>query len=513
MKFLHNNRETVSAIRSALEKIGKAIGGVFFLSPADDRISFKKTLCLAIDKGEVAAAVGSRFFSRISLKGAKKYLLAENEYPSPEFLTSCLSLARAELRAENSRLTLGIPKAWAVIKTVEYPSSILENISNVIAFELDRITPFSPENAYFDFQIIKAEAEKVTLLVTAVRMDQIDPYLKAIQEKGFKTDQVSINLLGLGTLCRYWYRTDKLIFIRTFENQYEGMLYLPHSTLKLLSGVGLVGDEKTSVARIAEEIEKSLTASENVSPLEETIFLLKDNKPSLKEAIKSQQGESVQFLDEADMGFDFLGRKQSQVPYQAVGGVLESLWKRSLGLNLLLKGLHKKAKFPIGMTIFLALVLLILVGIYWLTPIKVEKQRLENIEKEIASKKVEIKKVESLKQDMESVFKEIRQINEFKQSKTLSSNILKELTLVIPPNSWLTRVRVFESQVNIEGYSPSATLLISRLEASNLFKKVEFSAPTFRDPRQNMDRFQIKMELEGLEIKKEAGPSVTNEKK
>ena len=81
----------------------------------------------------------------------------------------------------------------------------------------------------------------------------------------------------------------------------------------------------------------------------------------------------------------------------------------------------------------------------------------------------------------------------------MSSNILKELTLMLPKNAWLTRARVFESQVNIEGYSPSATSLIPRLEASPLFQKVEFSAPTFHDPRQNMDRFQIKMELEGFQ--------------
>ena len=151
-----------------------------------------------------------------------------------------------------------------------------------------------------------------------------------------------------------------------------------------------------------------------------------------------------------------------------------------------------------AITILLILALAVLFGIYWVTPIQVEKERLENIEKQIASKKVEIKKVETLKQEIEKVSNEVRLINDFKQSKILSSNILKELTLVLPKNSWLTRVRIFESQVNIEGYSPSATLLIPRLEDSKLFKKVEFSAPTFRDPRQNMDRFQIKMELKGL---------------
>ncbi len=496
MKFLHNNRDRVSAIRSAIERMGKALGGMFFLSPADDRISFKKTLCLAVEKGEVSAAVGSRFFSRIKIRGLKKYLLAENDYPSPEFLTSCLSLARAELRAENCRLTLSFPKAWAVIKTIDYPITILENLSNVISFELDRITPFTPENAYYDFKIFNEEAGKVNILVAAIRMDLVNPYLKAIQEKGFKVDQITINLLGLGTLCRYIHKTDRVLFVGIDQSQYEGVLFHSNSTLKVFSGIFPTGDEKTLVTRIEKEIESLTPFSRELRPLEDVFFHLKENNPVLRESIKLRLGELVQFLDEAEMGFGTGGKNQDPIPFPAVGGVLESLWTRSLGINLLQRGLQKKSKPSLIITILLVLTLAVLLGIYWITPIKVEKERLQNIEKQIASKKVEIKKVDSLKKEIDAVFKEVLLINDFKQSKPLSSNILKELTLVLPKNSWLTRVRLSEYQINIEGYSPSATSLISKLEASSLFQKVEFSAPTFRDPRQNMDRFQIKMELE-----------------
>jgi Tfp pilus assembly protein PilN len=498
MKPLHNYPKIVDPLRAALKKTGKTLKEVFFLSPADDRISFKRTLCLSIEKGEVSAAVGSRFFSRINFQGTKKYLLTENDYPSPEFLTSCLSLARAELKAENCRLTLSFPKSWAVVKTVDYPIAVLENIFNVIAFELDRITPFTPENAYFDFQIFKKDSEKVNILVAAIRMDLVDPYLKAIQEKGFKADQISVNLLGLGTLCRYRYNTDRVLFVGIDEKQYEGLLYLSNTAVKVFSGVITPGEEKNLVPRIEQEIKALTPVSEELSSLEEIVFYLKGESPSLKEEITLQIEGPVQFLDEAHLGFESRGTKPVPVPYPAIGGVLESLWTRSVGINLLLKGIHKKSKPPLEITIFLILALAVLLGIYWVTPIEVEKERLQNIEKQIASKKVEIKKVESLKQEIEAVNKEVHLINDFKQTKILNSNILKELTLVLPKNSWLTRVRIFESQVNIEGYSPSATLLISQLEASKLFKKVEFSAPTFRDPRQNMDRFQIKMELEGL---------------
>jgi Tfp pilus assembly protein PilN len=505
MKSLQHNNGLMNILHSAWMKIRKPLGELVFFSPADDRVSFKRTISLAVEKGGISVAVGSRFFSRINNIRAKNYFFAENEYPTPEFLTSCLSLARAELRAQYGRLTLSLPKAWTVIKTVEYPLTILENISNVVAFELDRITPFTPENAYFDFRIIKEGTEKLHLLVAAIRMDLVDPYLKALQEKGFKADQISVTLLGWGTLCRYWFKTDQVLFIGIDEKQYEGIIFQPNVTLKVFSGTLPGGDEKSLVARIEQEIESADSISRELGPLKEIVFYLKDNNSSLKKEIKSRMKGPVQFWDEADRGFAATGRQQGQLPFLSVGGLLESLWTRSLGINLLLKGLHEKLKPPLGITLLLVMALAVLFGIYWMTPLEVERERLQNIERQIASKKVEIKKVESLKQDIETVYQEVRLINDFKQSKPLSSNILKELTLVLPNNSWLTRVRVAESQVNIEGYSPSATLLISRVEASNLFKKVEFSAPTFRDPRQNMDRFQMKMELEGLQQEKPKG--------
>ncbi len=68
---------------------------------------------------------------------------------------------------------------------------------------------------------------------------------------------------------------------------------------------------------------------------------------------------------------------------------------------------------------------------------------------------------------------------------------------------WLTRVKVSESGVDIEGYAASATEILPLLEASPYFIKVEFAAPTFRDTRLNAERFVIKMELEDYRPPKE----------
>ena len=480
---------------AAWQKIGTSIADWFFLSPADDRLSYKKSLCLSIEKGEIQAALGSRFLSRIKIIGFKKYPSAEGDYPPPNFLTSSLALAVAELGAEKCPVTLSIPKAWTVIKTVDYPSTVLENVAEVMTYELDKITPFTPDKAYYDFKVLKEEAGRVFIQVAAARADLIDPYLKALREKGFKVEGITINLLGLSLLCQYNRNSNQALFMEIDKDQYEGALLLSATDLKVFSGFFGEASEKTKVEQIEEAIESQLPFLDQKALPGGIIFYLKDNTPTLKESIKIQMRHTVHFLDETDFRFGTFGKGRKQIPYAAVGGILESLWAKSWDLNLLLKGLHRKSKPPWVITLLLLLTLGVLVGIYWTTPVEIETQRLHNLEKQIVLKKGEIKKVDNLKKEIEAVSGEINLINDFKQIKPLDLNILKELTLLLPKNAWLTRLRIFEAQVNIEGYAPSATLLIPKLEGSKFFKKVEFSAPTFKDPRQNMDRFQLKMDL------------------
>jgi Tfp pilus assembly protein PilN len=144
----------------------------------------------------------------------------------------------------------------------------------------------------------------------------------------------------------------------------------------------------------------------------------------------------------------------------------------------------------------LLLILGTLVGIYWVVPLQIESRRLALIDKQIAQTKGEVKKVETLKKEMEALTRERNMISDFKNARRMSITLLKELTVIVPKDAWLTRVRISENQINIEGYAPSATLLVPKLEASPFFKKVEFAAPTYRDPKLNQDRFQIKMEQE-----------------
>ena len=73
--------------------------------------------------------------------------------------------------------------------------------------------------------------------------------------------------------------------------------------------------------------------------------------------------------------------------------------------------------------------------------------------------------------------------------------ILHNLVQVIPDNTWLTRVTVRDSVLEIEGESDKSSDLIEKLESEEAFYQVEFASSVTRNSRTAKERFQIKMRL------------------
>ena len=73
---------------------------------------------------------------------------------------------RPELKSCENILLLG--RAQAIRKTIALPNATEENLNQVINYELDRFTPFVPEQLYFDFSVIGRNREASQIIVELV---------------------------------------------------------------------------------------------------------------------------------------------------------------------------------------------------------------------------------------------------------------------------------------------------------------------------------------------------------
>lgn len=490
-----------SSTATALKKMGSPLWRILTFSPADDLISQRKTLCVSIEKGSLATVFGSRVLSKIKIKGFRSYAFGEERYAQPGELASSVTIAINRLRASRAEITLSIPKSWVIIKTAEFPSTVKEDLPNVVFYELDRLTPLSPENAYYDFRILEEHNEKIVVVIMAAKADSIQPYLDALRENGITVSRITVNLSGIGTLCNYSNKTADFTLVEIDEHGYEGASFHNGFLTDAFTGAFTEEDMVSRVDTIARELTPLMEAAKPQGSSPQVVFHLKDRSPHLIDLLKQKIVFPFKVLDEPDKKFKFQ-EPQSEVSFAAVGGVIESLWTKSKGLNLLRKGIYEKPKKPMVLTLILILTIMLALALYLIAPLKVQEKRLKEIDNQITMRKDEVRKVQTLKKEIEAVSNEIATIENFKISRTSSQDIFKELTKILPKNAWLTRVKISAATVDIEGYASSATGLLPTLEASQFFRKAEFASHTFRDARLNADRFVIKMEIEAVKTQK-----------
>ncbi len=485
---------TISGSAARVKTIWAPLKRVLTFSLADNTIAPARNVSVSICKGSVSVAYGARILSRIRMKGFKTYPL-EDRYPTPEGLASSVSMALSGLRASGADMTLCIPKSWAIVKTVEFPLAVRDNLPDVISYEMDRLTPFTREEALYDFRILREDGGRLMLLIVAARADLVNPYIEALRERGFNVTKVTMNLSGLGTFCSFSHKCADTVFFRLGENEYEAALFSGGFITAARAGSLRAGDEKSRVDVISDEIEALMEEAKRQGGSPNVVLSLKGGSPTLREMLKLRLNVAFKIFEEGGTTFSL---SSGEIPYDAVGGVLESLWPRAKGLNLLRKGLQEEIRTPFTLSVILVVAILIIWAVSLFVPVDVEKKRLAEIQSEIAARKEEVRKVETLKKDSEALENEVAIVSNFKSAKPMTLDLIKELTSVLPKKTWLSRVRITEATVEIEGYSSSATELLPKLEASKYFKKVEFASPTFRDVKMNAERFSIKMEIEGV---------------
>ncbi len=488
-KLVTISSESIEKVKRIVEPVRK----ILFLSLGDETILPKRCLALSIEPGYLSIVYGSRLFSRIKVRAARTTLFEENKFPAPANVASALALARNELKALRSEVTLSIPKTWAVARLTELPDTVKENLADVISYELDRWTPFTSGNALYDFRVLGEENGKLSIMLIAAKADLINPYLEAIREKGITVNRVTVSPSAIATFCSHGHPQSSAIFTNLGTGTYEVGLVLDKGLASFCAGSIDPDNPQPGLDAVIKEIDRCAVAAamQGGTPR----LLLCAPEGDIGRQLRGRVPSAIDLYEGANARLN-LPLSAGRIPAAAAGSMLESLLPQAKGFNLLKKGRHEKETTPLVFTVALVVVLLALGILYVIAPLKMEERRLEEIERRVTGIRGEVKKVEALKKEVDALETEASTIDGFKKDRPMTLLILKELTGILPKSAWLTRARITDTTVEIEGYAAAATELLSKLEASPYLKKVEFASPTFRDVRLNSDRFVIKMEIE-----------------
>ena len=279
--------------------------------------------------------------------------------------------AQDELHQRARELVLCLPQDKVLARSLTLPLAAEENLREVLSFEMDRQTPFTAEQVYYDFSIVARSSAERTLTVDLVLATRrmLDELLARLDQHGLHPDRVTIN-------C----------------------------------------------------------------------------------------GESGGFA----------------------------------AVNLLPAGnRQRKAITPQLVNLALgALTLLLLVGAVSL-PLLNKRQQIEALEPLLETASAKAEEARRLRKEVDQLTANSRFLTDKKRSSRPVLELLDELTRILPDDTWITRLDIKGSELEIQGQSASAAALIPLIESSSILQNPRFRSPVTQIPRSDVERFHLSAETRG----------------
>lgn len=162
------------------------------------------------------------------------------------------------------------------------------------------------------------------------------------------------------------------------------------------------------------------------------------------------------------------------------------------GVNLLpVEKRPKRGVWPRRLQNLLIIVSLSLVLAAALLPLWQHRALVIRLQKQVDILQKDSGQVLNLREQLEKAVQSSRFLLQKKQSSPPVIELLRELTAILPDNTWLERLQIKGDTLQLIGQSSSASALVGVIEESKLLGSVAFSSPVTNDRRTGKERFVL----------------------
>ena len=420
----------------------------------------------------------------------------EKEQPVEEKLGTIAGFVRdfmGKNRITSTDIFMGIPRDMVVLRYIELPLAVKENLRGALNYEMEKYVPISAEDLYFDYQVLSEDKvdNRLKVLLIVVKKSYIDPYFDFRDRLGAGISGIEITSTAMTNY--FSCRPDMS------DGNAHAIVYLRDDNLEL----NLVKERLLNYS-------KSVRVAETEGNLHSLV--LQELKP-LREVLGEHGRVEAAFCG-SEVGIELLNRLREEgdldirpvelsgitVPSYALipayGLALKGVRKVPMEINLLPPERRKKPSKAGYYTMFVLTGLVILSVIAWGgSNIVRQKLDLSRLNAEIKSLDGKIANIERIKTKCKKLEDQIDCLNALRGVHLPTLNILKDLSQRIPENAWVNKFDFSDKEVKIEGYADSASELIPLIETSPLFKDAAFLSSITKS-RDGKEKFRI-----GLKIK------------
>jgi cell division protein FtsB len=390
---------------------------------------------------------------------------------------------------ESCPVSLAVSPHLGFFRQFSLPRAASENLAQVVSYELDRFLPLPADNLLYGFQMLKETETEIRLMLMAVPRDQVEECLRLLTEATLRPIAVELAPAAAGKVFALSGRPlpPSWLLLHLWDGSFE-LTHIQGPKVKAFAQGRNLRGQDLSRAILAQVDDM---AAERPEP--QVLGIYGRGGADFKVgALKKHELEVIYPSHlpipglQPDMNLDEV--------LPAVGAGLSCFGQAPLGVNLLPPA--ARAAIRLGRFSFTTILLLVFLGLSCLWGASAfihTRVELYRVNRQIAGLSQEAKEVESLLQESRALAKQMESLRKIAQSPD-KLTILKELTQLIPDNTWLVNLRLSKQYVNLSGMSSAASDLIPLLDKSGLLKKTEFASPIVTDANK-LEHFKIKAEF------------------
>jgi Tfp pilus assembly protein PilN len=398
-------------------------------------------------------------------------------------------LLHAELEARKIKTRAAricLPRSWAVVKELNLPPTVGEDLSQMVAFELERHLPYPIEEALYDFRLGPAVKNVPRrMVVVAVERRIIEQVLRLADELGLRLLSIDVAAHALLGLVKLPAKGSHVGLLHV-SGEKADLVFLEGPRLRLSRSISLNGAAEQMTA---EEIRSSLGLLRWNSL--DGLWLSGDDAEELLSSptlsVFGVEPSSPPYSPKALKALPLLNGNSPGLALPA----LASAWNRRPQSNLLPP--ERRPRRPhwshvvttISFLVTVALGVGLLVGQGWQ-----ERHSLSRVNQALRELEPQVKAVEQLSLELGRHRKLLASFKDLERAGIQPLLILKELTEMIPQDAWLSNVSMDVKGLELTGQATQASLLIPLLENSPLLERVEFASPVTKG--RDKEQFRIR---------------------
>lgn len=373
---------------------------------------FQTSLGIDIQDHSVSFAYLKASFKGVRLAAHATYPI-EEEIPLKEKMDRMGGLVRDFMRKNSispASVFLGIPRNMAILRYVELPLAVKENLRDSIGYELEKYIPFPADEIYFDYQIVAEDKEsgKLRLLIIAAKKETVDLYLDLAAYIGVGISGIEIGSTAVANYFSSLEDSDgtdpcALVCLRDDHLELGGLTGGSLEYSRWVDREEWGSDPPGFISRELERLKDCLGSDQGRLC---TVFCGFDEEPELVDYFRKDDRLDIHLVDLSRRGLS----SPSMIP--AYGLALKGIRNQKTDINLLPRALRKRPDKAGPYTMVVLAAILLLLALAWGGGSIVSEQLyLSRLNAEIAQLGVKVKNIEQTRIQCKEIEAQIDYLN------------------------------------------------------------------------------------------------------